>query len=64
MSRVIHNHLEALAREAIRAVFSDRSVSPETVQLTLEELRDEIDSDIEAIQADIKAADAAGGKDE
>lgn len=57
-----HSRVVRLAKEANRKVFWDRSVSPETTRDSLKELQDEIADYIFALRADIKAAEAAGGK--
>jgi uncharacterized protein YoxC len=47
------------ASKAIRAVFSDTSVSPETTLDRLETLRDEVNEYIEAVETTIEAMKGA-----
>ncbi len=49
-----HAELVKAAKDAIEALFADRSVSPEQSADDLEELAADIDSMIDAIKADLK----------
>ena len=49
-----HKKLVEQARAAINAVFSNRSVGPETTIEALEELSDFIEASIEALRDDLK----------
>jgi hypothetical protein len=47
-----HDRLVTLAKEAIRAVFSDQSVGRATTRESLGELADEVQSNIDAVSDD------------